>query len=266
MVRTFETHGTKLISYLASYLIWRKVTNYFEIVHQIAGEYPDSDTWLKAKGVSKCPYCDGVKEIDDPQYGNIRCLCQILDWQRNVIDRQQPYQSYIAKVSPINEMNDRNDKTMKSALDIMSSFINDPAHWVLLIGDPGTGKTHMMMAAAHALGPIALYMSAEDFEHFLFNAMDANDVPYFEEVIKTAPILLLDDWGIEYGSPFVAAKLRGIINFRYSLWQEFPTVVSTNLNPTQMKAKDPRLESRLRDKEKSVYVTIKVSDYRKERQ
>jgi len=267
MVRKIvDSRGTEYISRLASWQVWRKNTNNFAKVR----EWTERQTGLVSGQLlidafgGTCPFCAGDKEIKDSVSGDLICLCALLDYQLTVAERQDPYRSeFDGDVYLLKDMDRRDDPVLTKAISTMEAFVEEPDHWIVLIGAPGTGKSNLLQAAAMAMGPMALYISAEEFEGNVFDALSSNSVYHLVDTVRRAPILFLDDWGVEYGSPLPASQLRAVINYRYKMWRELPTVVTTNLSVNQVGKKDFRIGSRLFDTEKSRVFRIDLSDYRK---
>lgn len=101
---------------------------------------------------------------------------------------------------------------------------------LLLFGATGTGKTHLSLAIAKevtergmnvAYGPVHALMHRMENEHFGRAEGDT------EQTLLDCDLLILDDLGAEFSTPFSVAQLYAVINGR-SLSRS-PTVVSTNL-------------------------------------
>ncbi len=102
---------------------------------------------------------------------------------------------------------------------------------LLLSGATGTGKSHVSMAIAagackreaHVIyGPVQSLLRVLEAEHF--GRADGNT----EEMLIACDLLILDDLGTEFSSPFYTSSLYAIINGR--LLAGRPTVISTNLD------------------------------------
>jgi DNA replication protein DnaC len=105
----------------------------------------------------------------------------------------------------------------------------------LLRGPAGTGKTHLSLAIAGevaATGRQVIYGSVQrllrqlEKEHFGREEGDSLDK------LEVCDLLILDDLGTEFATPFYTSTLYDLINTR--LLAGRPTVISTNLNLKQL--------------------------------
>ncbi len=112
--------------------------------------------------------------------------------------------------------------------------INAPS--LLLLGATGTGKTHLSLAIAKQVteqGYNVIYGSMQpllrklESEHFGRAEGDS------ESQLIDCDLLILDDLGMEFDSPFNRVSLYNILNAR--LLEGKPTVISTNLSHSAIK-------------------------------
>ena len=106
---------------------------------------------------------------------------------------------------------------------------------LLLRGPTGVGKTHLSLAIAGVVlskgysvvyGPVQQLLHRIEREHF--GRTDGNT----EDVLLDCDLLILDDIGTEFTSPFYTSALYNVINGR--LMAEKPTIISTNLNQKEL--------------------------------
>ena len=135
--------------------------------------------------------------------------------------------------------------------------------WLLLMGGYGCGKTHLAAAIANyavEMGVPTLFLTVPDLLDTLRFAYDSEDTTFEQrfEQIRSAELLVLDDFGTQNATAWAQEKLFQIINYRYI--NRLPLVVTTNLSLDQIEA---RIRSRLQDPELVTSVRISAPDYRR---
>ncbi len=110
---------------------------------------------------------------------------------------------------------------------------------LMLIGETGSGKTHLAAAVANALieqGAEPLFLVAPEFLDQLRGSYrreyDGLDETELVRRAYDAPVLILDDLGAHNFTEWVQNKLFTIINYRLN--HELPCVITTNLQPEQL--------------------------------
>jgi len=109
---------------------------------------------------------------------------------------------------------------------------------LLLIGDPGLGKTHLSIAIGFAVidrGYDVLYAPFHRLFGRLEDARFGRSEEEYARVMREAlqsELLILDDLGSEMNSSFAAAVLYEIVNTR--MVEGRPTIISTNLSENEM--------------------------------
>jgi len=76
-----------------------------------------------------------------------------------------------------------------------------------------------------------------------------------------AKVLVLDDWGMEYGTPWEYAQLERIIAYRYRA--RLITIMASNKDIKQLEGLSERIVSRFYDPEVSQLVLNSGEDYRR---
>jgi DNA replication protein DnaC len=142
-------------------------------------------------------------------------------------------------------------------------FAQSPEGWLVLMGLPGTGKTHLAAAIANERrsgGQIAYFVTAPDLLDHLRSAYAPESKISYDKVfdaVRTAPMLILDDLGAHSGTPWAQEKLFQLLNYRYNA--ALPTVITTNLT---LDDQDPRVRSRMLDPHLCDVWGLNVSPFR----
>ena len=127
-------------------------------------------------------------------------------------------------------------------------FAGEPSGWLVFSGPSGCGKTHLSAAIASRCieqGRPALFMVVPDLlDHLRAAYRPDSDIGYDDlfELVRSAPLLILDDLGVHSSTPWADEKLFQIVNHRYQA--RAPTVFTTARDIGEL---DPRLQTRLGD-------------------
>ena len=141
----------------------------------------------------------------------------------------------------------RMTEVLKLVREYSLGFDPQNSESLLFMGNTGLGKTHLSLALAHELierGYNVIYGSAYNLfakmesEHF----GEHSDKSYLEAV--GCDLLIIDDLGGEFVSPYIQSLVYNIINTR--LLARKPTVINTNLSMSEInRIYTPRVASRL---------------------
>jgi DNA replication protein DnaC len=153
--------------------------------------------------------------------------------------------------------------SLERAFNQALAFAQTPQDWLLLQGPYGCGKTHLAAAIANQAvqnGLPTLFLTVPDLLDALRFSFEAEDVTFEErfDQIRTAPLLILDDFGTQNATEWAQEKLFQILNYRYI--NKLPLVVTTNLPLDQLEG---RIRSRLSDPDHVSIVSILAPDYRR---
>lgn len=145
-------------------------------------------------------------------------------------------------------------------------FAEHPEGWLFLSSTGfGCGKTHLAAAIVHEVLPRnykALFAVVPDLlDHLRSTFGPQSEVAYDQrfEMIRTIPLLVLDDLGTENATGWAREKLYQIINHRYNY--RLPTVITSNRDID--KDIDKRISSRICDVGLSELIEVDAADYRK---
>ncbi|MBA7527740.1 Chromosomal replication initiator protein DnaA [subsurface metagenome] len=137
-------------------------------------------------------------------------------------------------------------------------------HFLSFVGETGRGKTHLALGIGwhwleNNLGLVKYWQVEtllDDLRHG-FRADTDETAQRFDDLlkrIKEAPLLILDDLGVEQSTPWARAKLDEIIDYRYIRGGK--TILTTNLAPAKLQ---DRISSRLGE---GIVVVLECEDYR----
>jgi DNA replication protein DnaC len=153
---------------------------------------------------------------------------------------------------------------LKNVFDAVLEYAQSPQGWLVLMGSSGSGKTHLAAAVANYQAEQdqsdAMFVVVPDLlDHLRATFSPTSTTSYdrrFDE-IKKAPLLVLDDLGIESATPWAKEKLFQLLNYRHTA--VLPTVITTNVPPDEM---EPWLRTRILDVQRSTVCSLKVPSYR----
>jgi hypothetical protein len=256
MTRTYKIGGIETVSRIDSYLYWRRR----------AGDRPLAELSSFTDGL--CNHCKGwMLYIDEKTKDRYRCLCRMLGDMQIVAEAANDMRIWVPtiRMEAIKPWGTQESKEqIKGMVDYLKGWLLRLDSWVLICGNPGTGKTMTLQALKNALGAFAFYIPAPKLAQEFYLALDGNTFSDTVDSIKRVPILLLDDIGAEHKTDFMIKTLHSIIDFRYSLAEEFVTVVSSNLWSNQLDNFSPTISDRLQDKRVTTTIELtRVASYRR---
>lgn len=136
-----------------------------------------------------------------------------------------------------------------AALDFTDSYESDPNTFhkgLYLSGSFGVGKTYLLGAIANHLADNGFETTLVHFPSFavdMKNAIGDNRVAEKLDVIKKAPVLMLDDIGADAMSAWVRDEILGVI-LEYRMQSELPTFFSSNFSMAQLEAEHLQVTQR----------------------
>jgi DNA replication protein DnaC len=222
-----------------------------------------SDADKESAATLECPICKGARIVHprlpsgQPDYSRVvpcRCVKSELDSERET--RLQRY-SNLGSLTRFTFDNlepqgrsghPRSREQFGRAYQAARAFAAEPKGWLILSGPSGSGKTHLAAAIVNehvGHGQPAFYITVPDLLDRLRTSFSPDsEVPYdeFFDQVRHAPLLVLDDLGVQSGTAWAREKLDQLLTSRFN--NELPTVIVTITPAEQM---DDRLRTRLTD-------------------
>jgi DNA replication protein DnaC len=181
------------------------------------------------------------------------------------LQKKMTFINYKRRADLTMEQQDNMDAAYRLAFD----FAKNPEGWLVFMGETGCGKTHLASAIVnyrYEMGKPALFIVVPDFLDHLRSAFNPDSKVSYDQLfesVKTAPLLVMDDFGEQSTNPWVKEKLYQLINYRYN--SRLPTVITTRLSLDEIKEEvDSSISSRLVDRNISVTFAILAPDFRGE--
>ena len=213
-------------------------------------------------------YTDDVA-IDHPDFGRfVICDCQQINLTEH--DNSQlirysnlgylvrfNFESFLPEYSSVPDI----QSLIKNAKEAAIEYTTSPRGWLVLVGPHGSGKTHLSAAIANQCiqnGHIAIYIDVPDLMDHLRNSFSPDTAYSYSEMfdrVRNTPLLILDDLGSAYPTPWALEKLQQILIHRFNV--ELPTVIATS---QELSSLDSYIRSRLTAKPLSKIVRLKPSD------
>jgi DNA replication protein DnaC len=241
-------------------------------------EVPASETL----GKPDCEFCGGVGflrsdvPLGHPDFGRLEpCVCRSGEVARNARERlyemsnldrlsHLSFENFNTSGNPKAEfVTPQEVASLQAAKDASEEFSNTMQSWLLLEGAYGCGKTHLAAAIANDAvhrGIPTLFITVPDLLdslRFAYGSQETTFEARFEE-IRSADLLVMDDFGTQNATAWAQEKLFQIINYRYI--NKLPTVITTNLILDEIES---RIRSRLQDSDFVQHIRISAPDFRR---
>ena len=243
---------------------------------------PSSASEAKTLGDPNCPHCAGAGYVrfDVPvgheKFGKAEsCICRAKDVALSARNRlfalsnlerlgNLSFENFNASGNEKAKfMTPQERESLHQAFEVCEKFDDG---WLLLEGGYGCGKTHLAAAIANkavSKGVPTLFITVPDLLdslRFAFNDPETTFEQRFDE-IRSAHLLILDDFGTQNATPWSQEKIFQLLNYRYI--NKLATVFTTNL---MLDAIEGRVRSRLQDAELVTHLKISAPDYRRPEQ
>lgn len=143
-------------------------------------------------------------------------------------------------------------QSLERALITAQEYASRCNGWLVLLGESGTGKTHLAAAIANTIaqregeGDIMFVTAADLLDHLRKTFDPASPVSFDDQFqqVKNTPFLVLDDLATtESSKAWAREKLTQIIKHRYL--KRLPTVITTTVS---LEALDGQIRTRLMDR------------------
>jgi DNA replication protein DnaC len=239
----------------------------------------DSERETDGAGRSSCPICGGIGyvrtavPVGHPAFGKLTpCTCRAeqLGQKRVSQLREQSELRFLERMTfgsftpEAPGLTPEQQANLRWAFEEARSFAQDPKGWLVLKGGYGCGKTHLGAAIANQCvetGKPVMFITVPDLLDHLraaFGPSSNTDYDTRFEQVRSVPVLVLDDLGTEYASPWAREKLFQVFNYRYNA--RLATVVTTN---HELEDIPVALRSRVVDPDLTHIVSITAPDYRR---
>jgi len=152
---------------------------------------------------------------------------------------------------------------LRLAASQVATFIEEPRGLLYVTGGIGTGKTHLAAGAAIRLverGYIVRVYRASDMAKRI-RAAAGEGAGALETLMgrwKNTRVLVVDDFGAEHMTDFLAAEWFDLFDYRYRTLA--PTIITSNVQPDNLDM--PRLASRFQDGKNATVITVTARDFR----
>jgi DNA replication protein DnaC len=217
-----------------------------------------------------CPICKGMGYVytSPPGRGSIPCSCGLAyRRQSQALVAVSALRGRLLECRFNNFSQEGRAEKAREALQAAGNWAKDPVGWLVIYGGKGNGKTHLAAAAANYLiaqGQPVLFVNVPEFldwlrESYSRPSFDDTEETFAHrfELVRDAPVLILDDLGAESDTAWANEKLYMLLNYRLEM--RLPTMITSNLRFEDFPG---RLRSRLGEVGFSVLVHNKAPDYR----
>ena len=206
-----------------------------------------TDVHYSCEKCSDTGYIDGTRMCSCFKEGLIKATIASSGIGRLI--ETQSFENFSLDIYSENEkVRERMERNLEAAKGYVEDFSKKRGN-LLLIGNTGTGKTHISTAIAREVisrGYDVIYDSAQnilsDFDDDQFRRRfdeEPKSTKYLE-----CDLLIIDDLGTEFSTQFSVSCLYNLLNTRQN--RALATIISTNLSPEELSRKyEDRIYSRI---------------------
>jgi DNA replication protein DnaC len=158
-------------------------------------------------------------------------------------------------------------ENLEAAFRLAFDFAKSPEGWLVFMGVTGCGKTHLAAAIVNyryqASKPVLFIVVPDFLDHLRSTFSPESKVSYDQlfESVKTASLLIMDDFGEQSTTAWAREKLYQVINYRYNA--RLATVFTTRYSLEEiLEGIESAISSRLVDYQISTPFNIMAPDYR----
>ena len=152
--------------------------------------------------------------------------------------------------------------SLEKVLRLAREYADSPKGWLVLLGNYGSGKTHIAAAIANHQtdrNTKVIFSTVPNLMDWLKLSFDSTSTLSFQQrfqMVMDAPLLVLDDLSAIRDTPWVREKLFQLIDYRYT--GLLPTVFTSAI---QIEDLNERIASRLIDQRRCHIHAIKARAY-----
>jgi DNA replication protein DnaC len=219
------------------------------LTEPITPELP-GDQWAEVEpslgpdGMPYCGTCRGYRflrydvAVTDPNFGQIRRCTDCQDLSRA---ERLTRAATIAGLSEEQRLKTfasfKPSKGAHQAVQAAANFAQQPAGWLVIHGEPGSGKTHLSLAVANALiarERVVVWWYGADLGFEAQRRIGQGTQFDFLADLRTTPVLIIDDLGTARGTEYrIGDVLEPLFDARYR--NRLPTLVTLIGDPEAVK-------------------------------
>lgn len=213
----------------------------------------------------RCPHCDGYGNILDE---NGARMCSCVQQEEIVVNFEQariPKRFTKETLDTFIPISSQSKAVLQKAKTYVNNYDKENSMGMYIYGPTGSGKTHLVVGILKELlqkGYSGVFYNIVDLLDAIRSTYDPQSLGQIKTQLESdlnKQIFILDDFGVQRTSPWVADRLYALINRRY---QDCKTlIVTSNINMHDLELKvDKRLSSRIIGMCEEI--EIKADDYR----